>query len=99
MLERTSTMVCKTSTFVKPTLVEIRVQSNYHTINSTCDVLNKIVIQHIFEKIPYERLKAWKPNIFYFCVFSCKCFILNNLKDKLSKFDVKYDDENILKYT
>jgi len=29
-----------------------------------------------------------KPNVSYFKVFSCKCFVLNT-KDNLGKFDVK----------
>ena len=38
------------------------------------------------------------PNISYFKVFGCKCFILNT-KDNLSKFDSKYDFGIFLGYS
>ncbi|KAH9699792.1 Integrase catalytic domain-containing protein [Citrus sinensis] len=41
-------------------------------------------------KTPYELWKDRKPNIGYFKVFECKCFILNT-KDNLGKFDLKSD--------
>ncbi|KAH9724999.1 hypothetical protein KPL70_007704 [Citrus sinensis] len=41
-------------------------------------------------KTPYELWKDRKPNIGYFKVFGCKCFVLNT-KDNLGKFDPKSD--------
>ena len=54
---------------------------------------------HIFkEKTPYELLNGRKPNIAYFQVFACKCYILR--KDtRLSKFDKKYDEGFSLGYS
>src|SRR3954469_22956702 len=37
---------------------------------------------------PYELLTGHKPNVKYFRVFGCKCFILNK-KDRLAKFQSK----------
>lgn len=54
-------------------------------------VLNRVVIQLILEKTPYDLLKGMKPNNSYFCIFHYKCFILNNRMDNLGKFDAKYD--------
>src|SRR3954465_462516 len=39
-------------------------------------------------KTPYEILTGHKPNVKYFRVFGCKCFILNK-KDRLAKFQSK----------
>lgn len=63
----------------------------------TC--LKRIVIRPILEKTPYKLLKGRKPNISYFCVFGCKCFILNNVKYKLGKCDAKYDEGIFLGYS
>lgn len=58
-------------------------------INIACHILNRIIIRSILEQTSYELLKGRKPNISHFHVFACKCFILNNEKDKLDKFDAK----------
>lgn len=44
-------------------------------INNACHVLNRMVIRPILEKTLYELPKGGKPNISYFHVFGCKCFI------------------------
>ncbi|KAH9658168.1 hypothetical protein KPL70_023385 [Citrus sinensis] len=49
-------------------------------------------------KTPYELWKDRKPNIGYFKVFGCKCFILNT-KDNLGKFDPKSDVSIFLGYS
>ena len=59
-------------------------------VNTTCYVLNRVLIRPYLNKTPYELWKDRKPNIGYFKVFECKCFILNT-KDSLSKFDSKSD--------
>jgi hypothetical protein len=50
------------------------------------------------EKTSYELLNGRKPNIAYFRVFGCKCYILR--KDtRLSKFDKKCDKGFLLGYS
>jgi hypothetical protein len=50
------------------------------------------------EKTPYELLKGRKPNIAYFWVFGCKCYILK--KDtRLGKFEKKCDERFLLGYS
>jgi len=39
-------------------------------------------------KTPFEIYYLRKPNVSYFKVFGCKCFVLNT-KDNLGKFDPK----------
>ncbi|KAK8585732.1 hypothetical protein V6N13_050704 [Hibiscus sabdariffa] len=57
------------------------------------------MIRPILNKTPYELLKKKKPNISYFHPFGCKCFVLNNGKDNLGKFDAKSDEAIFLGYS
>jgi len=43
--------------------------------------------------------KGGKPNISHLKVFRCKCFILNNGRDNLGKFDSKADEGFFLGYS
>ena len=60
-------------------------------INTACYILNKALIRSILKKIPYELYFETKPNVSHFNIFGCKCFVHNNGKDDLGKFDVKAD--------
>ena len=57
-------------------------------VNTSCYILNRVLIRLSLDKTPYELWKNKKPNISYFKVFGSKCFILN-IKDNLGKFDAK----------
>lgn len=61
-------------------------------VNTSCYILNRILIRPILKKTPYELWNDKKPNISYFHAFGCKCFILNSGKDNLGKFDAKADE-------
>ena len=50
------------------------------------------------EKTPYELLNGRKPNIAYFRVFGCKCYILKK-GTRLSKFEKKCDEGFLLGYS
>jgi hypothetical protein len=50
------------------------------------------------KKIPYELLIGRKPNISYFRVFGCKCYILRKCT-RLSKFQSKCDEGFLLGYS
>jgi len=68
-------------------------------VNTTCYVLNRVLIRSILKKTPYELFKGRKPNLSHLKVFGCKCFILNNGKDNLGKFDYKLDEGIFLGYS
>jgi len=68
-------------------------------VSTTCYVLNRVLIRPILKKTPYELFKGRKPNISHLKVFGCKCFILNNGKNNLGKFDPKADEGIILGYS
>jgi len=68
-------------------------------VNTPCYVLNRVLIRHILKKTPYELYKGRKPNISHFKVFGCKCFVLNNGKDNIGKFDAKADNGIFIGYS
>jgi len=68
-------------------------------VSTTCYVLNRLVIRPILKKTLYKLLKGRKPNIFHLKVFGCKCFILNNRKNNLGKFDPKAYEGIFLGYS
>ena len=55
-------------------------------VNTACYILNRVLIRSSLNKTPYELWHNKIPNVGYFKVFGCKCFILNN-NEKLGKFD------------
>ncbi|KAL4387044.1 hypothetical protein GQ457_09G000130 [Hibiscus cannabinus] len=57
------------------------------------------MIRPLLSKTSYDILKKKRPNISYFHHFGCKCFVLNNGKDNLGKFDVKSDEAIFLGYS
>ncbi|XP_075098897.1 uncharacterized protein LOC142175799 [Nicotiana tabacum] len=61
-------------------------------VSTACHIINRCLIQPILKKTPYELWNGKKPNINYFHPFGCKCFIHNNGKDNLVKFDPKSDE-------
>ncbi|KAH9704455.1 Integrase catalytic domain-containing protein [Citrus sinensis] len=67
-------------------------------VNIACYVLNRVLIRPNLNKTPYELWKDTKPNIGYFKVYGCKCFVLNT-KDNLGKFDSKSDVGIFLGYS
>jgi transposase InsO family protein len=67
-------------------------------INTACFYSNRLYCHQFLEKTSYEILNGRKPNIAYFRVFGCKCYILT--KDtRLSKFEKKYDEGFLLGYS
>ncbi|WRX16394.1 Integrase [Theobroma cacao] len=67
-------------------------------VNTTTYILNRVSIP-LNSKTPYELYKGRKPNIFHLKSFGCKCFVLNNGKQPLGKFDAKSDEAIFLGYT
>ena len=49
-------------------------------VNTKCYILNRVLIRPLTSKTPYELFKVVKPNIFYFRVFGCRCFVHVNEK-------------------
>ena len=61
--------------------------------------MNCVLIRPILKKTPYELLNGRKPNVSDLKVFGCKCYILNNGKESLGKFDAKSEKGIFLGYS
>jgi transposase InsO family protein len=81
-------------------LSEYNVSHSFWTeaINTACFYSNHLYCHTFLEKTPYEILNGRKPNIAYFRVFGCKCYILKK-GTRLSKFEKKYDEGFLLGYS
>ena len=58
---------------------------------TACYVMNRVLIRPILKKTPNELLNGRKSNVSHLKVFGCKCYVLNNGKESLGKFDAKSD--------
>ncbi|XP_019101810.1 PREDICTED: uncharacterized protein LOC109133274 [Camelina sativa] len=66
-------------------------------LNTACYIINRVYVRRDTIKTPYELWKGKTPNLSYFHVFGCKCYILNN-QDYLGKFDSRSDEGMFLGY-
>nr|GFB48988.1 hypothetical protein [Tanacetum cinerariifolium] len=55
-----------------------------------CFTQNSSIIYKYFDKTPYELINIRKPNIKFFCVFGCRCYLLNDYED-VGKLKAKRD--------
>ncbi|XP_021747562.1 uncharacterized protein LOC110713418 [Chenopodium quinoa] len=67
-------------------------------VNATCYILNRVTIRSIINKTPYELFRGRKPNISHLRAFGCKCFVHNNGKKNLGKFDERREEAIFLGY-
>ena len=67
-------------------------------INTSCYIINRAMVRPILKKTPYELFKGKKSNLSHFKVFGCTCYILNNSKMDVEKFDKKSDKGIFLRY-
>ena len=68
-------------------------------VNTGCYLINRCMIRSVLNRTPYELLKGRKPNLAHLRAFGCVCFIHNNDKDNLGKFDAKSDEGIFLGYS
>nr|GFB35105.1 hypothetical protein [Tanacetum cinerariifolium] len=59
-------------------------------IATACFTQNCSIIHKRFDKTPYELINKRKPNIQFFCVFGCRCYLLNDYED-VGKLKAKGD--------
>nr|GFC31707.1 retrovirus-related Pol polyprotein from transposon TNT 1-94 [Tanacetum cinerariifolium] len=59
-------------------------------ITTACFTQNHSIIHKRFDKIPYELMNKRKPNIKFFRVFECRCYLLNDYED-VGKLKAKGD--------
>jgi len=61
--------------------------------------MNRVLIRPILKKTPYDLFNGRNPNICHLRVFGCNCFVLNNGKENLGKFDEKADHGIFIGYS
>nr|GFB54581.1 hypothetical protein [Tanacetum cinerariifolium] len=59
-------------------------------IATACFTQNRLIIHKHFHKTPYELINKRKPNIKFFRVFGCRCYLLNDYED-VGKLKAKGD--------
>nr|GEW85319.1 putative ribonuclease H-like domain-containing protein [Tanacetum cinerariifolium] len=59
-------------------------------IATACFTQNRSIIHKRFDKTPYELMNKRKPNIKFFRVFGCRCYLLNDYED-VGKIKAKGD--------
>ncbi|KAI3715136.1 hypothetical protein L6452_22105 [Arctium lappa] len=67
-------------------------------VATTCFTQNRATIVKRFQKTSYELIHNRKPNIKYFHVFGCRCYILKD-REYLGKFDKKADEGKFIGYS
>ncbi|KAJ9541984.1 hypothetical protein OSB04_028490 [Centaurea solstitialis] len=66
-------------------------------VSTACYTQNRSLVVKRFEKTPYHLLYNKRPNIKFFHVFGCKCFVLND-REPVGKFDPKGDSAIFIGY-
>nr|GEW48345.1 hypothetical protein [Tanacetum cinerariifolium] len=67
-------------------------------ITTACFTQNCSIIHKRFDKTPYELMNKRKPNIKFFRVFGCRCYLLNDYED-VRKLKEKRDIEVFVGYS
>ncbi|KAJ9546218.1 hypothetical protein OSB04_025925 [Centaurea solstitialis] len=67
-------------------------------VSTACYTQNKSLIVKRFKKTAYKLIRGRKPNMEYFHIFGCNCYIKND-RDALGKFDAKADDGFLVGYS
>jgi hypothetical protein len=85
VVERKNRMIIE---MARTMLDEFKSPHNFQgeAIATAVHVSNCLFLRLVYNKMPYEFLTGNKPNLSYFRVFGCKCFVKNK-KERLGKFE------------
>nr|GFC07284.1 retrovirus-related Pol polyprotein from transposon TNT 1-94 [Tanacetum cinerariifolium] len=67
-------------------------------ITTACFTQNHLIIHKLFDKTPYELMNKRKPNIKFFRLLGCRCYLLNDYED-VGKLKVNGDIEVFVGYS
>ena len=67
-------------------------------INTACYASNRLLPHKFLEKTPYELLNGKKPDVSFFRVFGCKCYIYKK-RQHLGKFQRRCDIGYLVGYS
>ncbi|KAJ9541902.1 hypothetical protein OSB04_028408 [Centaurea solstitialis] len=79
-------------------LTSVGISHNFSAVSTACFTQNRTIITKRFKKTPYHIINRRVPNVKFFHVFGCRCYILNN-RDNLGKFDKNADEGYFLGYS
>ncbi|CAM8987895.1 unnamed protein product [Rhodiola kirilowii] len=68
-------------------------------VHAVSYILNRASLRFLIGKTPFELLRGRKPNIAHLKVFGCRCYVHNNGKDNLGKFDPRSDEGVFVGYS
>ncbi|KAL9261054.1 Retrovirus-related Pol polyprotein from transposon TNT 1-94-like protein [Drosera capensis] len=68
-------------------------------VNTACYIQNRCSIHKLYKKTSHELWKGKTPSVKYFHAFGCICYIHNNNKNYIQKFDPKVDEATFLGYS
>ncbi|KAJ9561147.1 hypothetical protein OSB04_006307 [Centaurea solstitialis] len=82
-------------------LEDVGISHNFsaaEAVSTACFTQNRTLIVKWTGKTAYEMIEQRKPNIDYFRVFGCKCYVLND-REGLGKFDPKSNESIFIGYS
>ncbi|CAM8900385.1 unnamed protein product [Rhodiola kirilowii] len=68
-------------------------------VHAASYILNRASLRFLIGKMPYDLLRGRKPNIAHLKFFGCRCYVHNNGKDNLGKFDPRSDEGVFVGYS
>ncbi|KAH0694816.1 hypothetical protein KY285_021913 [Solanum tuberosum] len=82
-------------------LIDSELAMNFRAdvVNIACYVTNRCLVRLGLKKTPYELLNGRKSSLSHLKTLGCKCFVLNNGKDDLGKFDARSDEGVFVGYS
>jgi hypothetical protein len=98
-VERTWRISCRArDRVIGPFILCIEVMSSSEAVNTACYASNKLFPHRLHAKTPYELLNGKKPDVSFFRVFGCKCYIYKK-HHHLGKFQRRCDIGFLLDYS
>lgn len=67
-------------------------------MNTSCHIINRVFLRPKTKTTPYELWKGKKPNLKYFHIFGCTCYVLKDMEQK-KKLDDKGEEAIFLEYS
>lgn len=81
--------------------IDVGIAQNFlaKIVNTACCMINRCLIKSILNKTPYDLMTKKKPKLRCFKTFGYKCFVLNNRKNDIGKFNPRNDDRVFVVYS
>ncbi|KAJ9553055.1 LOW QUALITY PROTEIN: hypothetical protein OSB04_017100 [Centaurea solstitialis] len=67
-------------------------------VSTACYTQNRSLVVKRFENTPYQLMHNKTPNVKFFHVFGCKCYVLND-REPIGKFNPKGDNATFIGYS